>query len=275
MNDAVLLLALALGAVIVEMTLTYLAAERIRNYGVVDVVWSAGFAGLAWLYWLAGPQTDSGATPLRSRVLVAMVTLWSLRLATHLARRVWRHHPREDVRYAELRQDWGPNLRIRMFGFFQLQGALQVVLSLPFLVVLIHPDAGSPGFLGPWEWTGALICLAGLAGESVADHQLARFVRDPANRGQVCQRGLWNWSRHPNYFFEWLIWVGYAVFALGSPGGWIGLISPLLMWHFLVHVTGIPMTEALSVRSKGDAYRAYQQTTNAFIPWFKKSKSVP
>lgn len=104
----------------------------------------------------------------------------------------------------------------------------------------------------------------------LADRQLARFRADPANKGKVCQAGLWNYSRHPNYFFEWLVWVGYAVFALGSPWGWLGLIAPALMLHFLLNVTGIPMTEELSLKSKGDAYRAYQRTTSAFVPWFKK-----
>jgi steroid 5-alpha reductase family enzyme len=277
MNDLLILLGGALAGVVVEMTLTWLVADRLRNYGIVDAVWSAGFAGLALWYLAGSRQLHADATlPLRSGVMTGMVLLWSLRLAYHLARRIVRHHPREDVRYAELRREWGPATRRKMYGFFLLQGALQVVLSLPFLWVCLNPNPTTgPGGLTPFEWTGLALWILGWTGEAIADRQLARFVRNPANRGQVCQSGLWYWSRHPNYFFEWLIWVGFAVFALGSPLGWTGLLSPLLMWHFLVNVTGIPMTEALSLRSKGDAYRQYQATTSAFVPWFKKSAAPP
>jgi steroid 5-alpha reductase family enzyme len=200
-----------------------------------------------------------------------MVVLWSLRLAIHLLVRVASHHPVEDVRYARLREEWGGRADFKMFRFFQLQGALQVVLSLP--VAIIDRDATEPGEfhgMGVSGIAGLAIWLIGLAGESIADRQLAGFRSNPQNKGRVCQAGLWKYSRHPNYFFEWLIWVGYAVFALGSPMGWLGLVAPALMLHFLVNVTGVPMTEELSVKSKGDAYREYQRTTSAFVPWFPK-----
>jgi steroid 5-alpha reductase family enzyme len=120
------------------------------------------------------------------------------------------------------------------------------------------------------EWTALGLWLIGIAGESVADYQLKQFKADPANKGKTCDAGLWNYSRHPNYFFEWLIWVSYFVFALGSPFGWVSLIAPLLMIYFLLKVTGIPATEEQALKTKGEAYRRYQQTTSAFIPWFKK-----
>jgi steroid 5-alpha reductase family enzyme len=110
-----------------------------------------------------------------------------------------------------------------------------------------------------------------LIGEAVADAQLAAFKRTPHAPGEVCQRGLWNYSRHPNYFFEWLIWVAWALFALASPYGWLAVACPLLMFYFLFRVTGIPATEAQALRSKGEAYRAYQRSTSAFVPWFKKA----
>ena len=199
-----------------------------------------------------------------------LVTVWSVRLGVHLFVRVRSHHPVEDVRYARLRQEWGSATHQRMFGFFQLQGVLQLVLATPWIAVLLDTTPVATFQLSGWSLTGLLVWVVGLAGESIADRQLARFRANPANRGQVCQSGLWNHSRHPNYFFEWMIWVAYAVFALGSPWGWIGLLSPLLMGHFLINVTGIPMTEALSVQSKGDAYREYQRTTSAFVPWFRR-----
>jgi len=261
---------------VVEMAITFALAQRLKNYGIVDIVWSAGFAGIALVYliFVARLAGDSGI-PLRAGVICALVIPWSLRLAGHLYVRVKSHHPVEDVRYAELRREWGDRTGPRMFGFFQLQGALQVVLSLPFLLVCLNGRPSTvPLGLGALEWAGLLLWGIALGGESLSDRQLARFRGDPANKGKVCQVGLWHWSRHPNYFFEWLIWVAFALFALGSPFGWLGLLSPLLMWHFLVNVTGIPMTEALSVKSKGEAYREYQRTTSAFVPWFKKSVPV-
>ena len=114
-----------------------------------------------------------------------------------------------------------------------------------------------------------VIWLIAVGGESVADWQLKQFRGNPANKGKICQQGLWCYSRHPNYFFEWLVWVSFFVFALGAPWGWTSVFCPALMLFFLLRVTGIPMTEELSVRSKGEAYRQYQRTTSPFVPWFK------
>lgn len=284
MNLLLLLLLSGLAFVIVEMTLTWFAARRLRNYGIVDIVWSAGFAPLALLFLALASRrfydAKLDAYPewnfVRAGVLVAMVVMWSIRLGFHLFVRVRAHHPVEDVRYAQLRTDWGPAADRKMYGFFLLQGVLQLLLALPFVWVCLDDSAGSPpASLGILGVAGIALWLTGLVGESIADAQLARFRGEPANKGQVCQAGLWAYSRHPNYFFEWLVWVGYAVFASGAPWGWTGWLSPLLMLHFLVNVTGIPMTEALSVKSKGDAYRRYQQTTSAFFPWRRRKIPSP
>jgi len=273
-----LLILAALVFVIVEMAVTFAVARRLRNFGIVDVVWSLGFTPIVWLY--------AGLAALRAHdvklarfeewnwpaalVLTALVTGWSLRLGLHLWVRVRSHHPVEDVRYARLREEWGPQTDRKMAGFFQVQGVLQVVLSLPWLLTILD-DHSTQEFQLTWlHWLGVALWVIGLLGESIADRQLAAFRADPANKGKVCQLGLWNYSRHPNYFFEWLVWVGYAVFALSAPWGWLSLLAPALMWHFLVNVTGIPMTEELSVKSKGDAYRDYQRSTSAFVPWPKK-----
>jgi len=265
--DVLTVLGLALAFVVVEMTVTWLVARRINNYGVVDAIWSFGFAPLAALYFL-GQKNPSE----QGMLFVGMVAFWSVRLGIHLAVRIAKHHPHEDVRYAKLRADWGSDAGRKMFWFFQLQGALQVLLSLPFLFACARPTDPKPAMSSDWfALGGCAVWLIGLVGEALADRQLARFRADPANQGKVCQFGLWHYSRHPNYFFEWLVWVGYAVFALGSPWGWLGLIAPALMLHFLLNVTGIPMTEELSLKSKGDAYREYQRTTSAFAPWFRKA----
>ncbi len=258
---APLLLLSALAGLCTAFALCYLLARRIDNYGIVDIAWSYAFAVLALGYALLAP-----GWPPRRMLIAAMAGLWSLRLGTHLYRRVMGHHPVEDGRYVQLRRDWAANFGPKMFGFFQLQAGSVVLLGSGFFIVCLNP---APGF-HPLELAAAALWLLALGGEALADAQLAAFKRDPARRGQVCAAGLWRCSRHPNYFFEWLVWVAYAVFALGSPHGWIALIGPASILYLLLCVTGIPLTEAQSLRSKGDAYRRYQQTTSAFVPWWPK-----
>jgi steroid 5-alpha reductase family enzyme len=252
------LLGLATAAGCVAFAVCYLLARRLDNYGIVDVAWSYAFAALVIFYALAG----AGWSPRRA-LLATMVSLWSLRLGTHLAIRVARHHPEEDTRYVQLRQDWAANFHPTMFGFFQLQAVSVVILGVAFL----FPAQNATAAFHPLEIAGALLWLLAIAGEGIADAQLARFRRDPAHRGQVCNVGLWRYSRHPNYFFEWLIWVAYFLFALPSPLGWIAIIGPAGILYLLLRVTGIPLAEAQSLRSKGDAYRRYQAVTSPFIPW--------
>jgi steroid 5-alpha reductase family enzyme len=192
-----------------------------------------------------------------------MAGLWSLRLGGYLARRVLSHLHTEDGRYQQLRRDWGANVDAKMFQFFQFQALLLVTLSVPFLLAACNPAPG----LRPLEIVAAGLWLVALLGEALGDAQLAAFKRDLANRGRVCDAGLWHWSRHPNYFCEWLVWVAFALFALASPWGWIALYCPALMLFFLLKVTGIKYTEDQLLRSKGDAYRRYQERTSAFIPW--------
>jgi steroid 5-alpha reductase family enzyme len=174
-----------------------------------------------------------------------------------------KHHPAEDARYQTLRRRWpGP---WRFLGFFELQAVLVVIFSLPFLLVSRNAE---PAF-AQVEIAGMVLALGALVGEAVADLQLQRFKRDPVNAGRVCDAGLWHYSRHPNYFFESLVWWGFFLASLGSPDGWTTIACPLLMLYFLFRVTGIPLTEEYALRSKGEAYREYQRTTSAFVPWFR------
>ena len=166
----------------------------------------------------------------RRWLLAGMVIVWGVRLGTYLLLRIIGKP--EEGRYQELRRQWKEHITLKFLVFFEFQALLDLFLSLPVL--------------------------------------LAAFKRDPANQGRVCAAGLWRYSRHPNYFFEWLIWVAWALFALASPYGWLAILCPLLMFYFLFRVTGIPATEAQALRSKGEAYRRYQETTSAFVPWFKK-----
>jgi steroid 5-alpha reductase family enzyme len=245
----------------VMMAVVWVVALRIRNAGIVDIAWAAGFTPLALLYAALGP----GYAP-RRLLIAAMVSAWSLRLAGYLYFRVMGHHPVEDGRYQQLREEWAPHANRRFFWFFQFQAALDVLQSLPVLLASLNPAP----LIHPLEWAGfGLWCLA-LTGETTADWQLQRFKAEPAHRGRVCDVGLWHYSRHPNYFFEWLVWCAYFLFALASPWGLLTIFCPLLMLYFLFKVTGIPMTEQQSVRSKGEAYREYQRTTSAFVPWFRR-----
>lgn len=262
--NALALPATGLAVLLVAFAALFAVARRIDNFGVVDVAWSYAFAVLAGLYALLG----AGWAPRRA-IFAAMVAASSLRLGTHLAIRVLDHIDREDHRYRELRTRWQPHFAAKMAGFYLLQAASVVVLGAGFPVVFANPVRG----WSAWEAAGAALWLIAFAGEALADAQLAVFKRDPANAGRVCDTGLWRFSRHPNYFFEWLTWVAYALFALGSPRGWIAIAGPAGILWLLLRVTGIPMTEEQSLRRRGDAYRRYQATTSAFVPWFPKRRS--
>ena len=239
--------------------LTWLVSVRIRNYGLLDAAWSYGVALLAPLYAIMGP-----GDPTRKWLAAAVGMAWSLRLGTYILRRVWRHHPVEDARYQTLRARWpGPG---RFLVFFELQAVMVVVFSLPFLLMAFNPAPGLSGL----EVAGLLLALLSMGGEALADAQMKAFKADPGHHGQVCQTGLWRYSRHPNYFFEFMVWAGFFMAALGSPWGWITVVCPLLMLHFLLNVTGIKLSEEYSLKSRGEAYREYQRTTSAFVPWFRK-----
>lgn len=259
--SAILLLAGATAGMCLLFAAVYLVARRIDNYGIVDIAWSYAFGLLAVFYALA-----AAGWPMRRALIAALALVWSLRLGTHLYVRVMGHHPVEDGRYLALRSRWAANFDWEMFKFFQMQAVSVVLLGAAFLVTSLNPAPR----LHALEIAGALLWLLALTGEAVADRQLAAFKRDPANRGRVCDRGLWRYSRHPNYFFEWLVWVAFFVFALGSPWGWVAVIGPASILWLLLRVTGIPMNEEQNLRSRGDAYRRYQQTTSAFVPWFPK-----
>jgi steroid 5-alpha reductase family enzyme len=229
---------------------------RMRNAGVVDVGWAAGIGMLAVLYAVHG-----SGDPVRRALAGILGGVWSLRLTLHLVHRVGSEP--EDGRYRAIRERWRTNVSAKFLAFFLMQGLLDVFLASPFLLATVDPR---PGF-GAFEIGGALLWLMSVVGESLADAQLRRFKAVPANRGHVCREGLWSYSRHPNYFFEWLVWCGFSLFALGSPHGWVAIGCPALMLYFLLRVSGIPLTEEQAVRSRGDEYREYQRTTSAFVPW--------
>lgn len=232
--------------------------QRRRNAGIVDAIWAAGVGGAAILLGVLG---DGATWP---RVTMAVLGgAWGLRLAAHLYRRV--RGEAEDGRYAQLRKRWG-NGPLRWWLFFQFQALLVVLFALPFVAVMRNPQDGPSAYWG----AAVAVWLLSVAGESVADAQLRRFRADPANHGRTCRDGFWRYSRHPNYFFEWLHWFTYVLLAIGSPLSWLAWSGPLVMYAFLRWISGIPFTEAQALRTRGDDYRDYQRRTPMLFPWFPR-----
>ena len=245
----------------VLMAVLWAVAIRINRFSIIDPVWTLSLAGLAFFY-----AQNAHGFQKRRVALCLMVALWAWRLARHLFFRLFKEKG-EDARYQKLRFDWAKHLKLNFFAFFQIQAMAAAVLSIPFLIICSNPN---PRF-EIVEWIGIVVWWMGFLGESAADRQLAQFKLNAANKGKVCDRGLWSVSRHPNYFFEWLMWVAYFIFAMPAPGGFWAAASPALMFYFLVFASGIPPAEQQSLKSKGDRYREYQRTTSAFFPWFKKN----
>lgn len=246
----------------VAMFLGWLLQVRTRNAGVVDVIWSVCMAASALFY------ASVGSGSIISRIGAAMFGgFWGFRLCMHILSRVLNEH--EDGRYEYLRNHWNDN-QFKFFLFFQAQAVLTALFSLPFYAVAQNPQEGFTA----WCFVGIAIWIVSVAGESIADAQLADFRKDPQNRGKTCRVGLWRYSRHPNYFFEWMHWFTYVFLAIHAPVPiWLfSLLGPALMLVSLMWVTGIPYTEAQALRSRGDDYRAYQRSTSMFIPWFPGSR---
>ncbi|MFI5160705.1 MAG: DUF1295 domain-containing protein [Sphingobacteriales bacterium] len=245
------------------MVFVWLWANRIKNTGVVDIFWSYNFPVIAIILLLLAPGFET-----RRIMICVMVIVAGARLGSHILVRTVTHLHGEEGRYQQLRREWAPNADRKFFWFFQAQAVSNVLLAIPFFVICMNASY----IISPFEWAGLILWVISVNGERIADNQLKNFKKNPANKGKVCSVGLWNYSRHPNYFFQWLMWMSYFVFALGSPYGYLAIISPAIILYLLLKVTGIPITEEQSIRSKGDAFREYQKTTSAFIPWFKKNK---
>jgi steroid 5-alpha reductase family enzyme len=254
----------ALGAIAVSlsilMALAWMVQRRTGNSGWVDTIWTfaVGLVGAGSALWPIGGTAPNA----RQWLVAALVVTWSLRLGLHIAVRT--AGITDDPRYAAFARDWGFHAPRKMFIFLQNQafGSIPLVFAI-FLAARFPSDA-----LRIEDIIGVLILLSGIAGEALADAQLKKFRDNPANKGRVCDIGLWRWSRHPNYFFEWFGWLAYPVIAI-SPAyawGWATLLAPLFMYWILVHVTGIPPLEEQMLRSRGERYRDYQSRTSRFFP---------
>lgn len=259
MSTASLLFLSVLSALTV-MNLAYVICRKINNVALVDVAWSYGVGLLALLLVIIG----EGAIWRRALVLLP-ACLWSLRLGTYLLKnRVLSGH--EDGRYVALINHWGKNAMSRLFWFYQLQALFIFLFALPFYPIVMDPDVN----MSIWDIIALLVWAVAVAGESIADNQLARWRANPENKNRTCNKGLWRYSRHPNYFFEWMHWWTYVLMGAGAPLFWLTLLGPVLMFLFLYRITGIPYTEAQALRKRPEDYARYQRTTSAFFPWFPK-----
>ena len=246
------------------MTLLWAWHLRLKNAGIVDAGWTALVGGLSVFYAL---RIVDGM-PGRRLAVAAMLGSWGARLTVMLLYDRVLRRP-EEGRYANLRQRKGTGANRWFFWFFQAQALAAIFFSIPALIAVLNPSDEFSAV----ELVAAALWVVAFAGESTADRQLLHFKMDPGNRGKTCQVGLWRYSRHPNYFFEWLMWVAYALFASATPLGWIAFACPAVMLFLLLRVTGVPATEAQALRTRGDEYREYQRTTSVFVPWLRRSSS--
>ena len=264
MPEIILMMAIALLASEIYMSLTWLLSRKIKNAGIVDVAWASGFTLLAFFYTFYSGHFSNA--PFLT--LAAMYIVWSLRLSWHLLTRFLRWYPNEDARYSELKEKLGNRAGWFMYIIFLWQGAILFFLCTPLAVAASNP--GNNFLL--LQLLALFVWAVGLIGETIADAQLVQFTKDTANKGKTCRVGLWSVSRHPNYFFEWLGSVSFSLYVLELPYGIWTLACPLVLMHLLFNVTGIRPAEEHSLKTRTD-YAEYIQSTSAFFPWWRKTKS--
>lgn len=249
---------------VVIMAMCWLIVTYNQRAGLVDVAWSFCIALNVMIaaFWL-------DTAPISVRIFIGCASsIWFLRLTWHLLRRYW-HESEEDRRYANMRRAMGQFKHLGFLAFFMFQAGLAILFSYPMLSLL------STTVIQWSEWThwaliaAAIMMLLAFIGESTADQQLYRFKQKPEHHGKTMDQGLWKYSRHPNYFFEWLHWFAYPILGLAA-GQYLLWVYPLLMWAFLYYITGIPFSEQQALRHRGQNYRDYQQRTSMFIPWQPK-----
>jgi steroid 5-alpha reductase family enzyme len=254
----------ASAALCVIMAAAWRLQQASGKSGWVDSIWTFGVGAVSAVTAMV-PVAASTGSPARQVVVATLCTTWSLRLGSHVVAR--NRRTGDDPRYRHLAEEWGSDAPRRMFWFLQSQAAVGVIFVLAVALAAHNPHPA-------WriqDGIGVAVALGAILGEAIADRQLRRFASSPANRNAVCDVGLWRWSRHPNYFCEWLHWCAYPIFAIGPLGGntlgWLSLGAPLCMYWLLVHVSGIPPLEQHMEQTRGEAFRAYSRRTSAFFPW--------
>ncbi|MEZ6121710.1 MAG: DUF1295 domain-containing protein [Planctomycetaceae bacterium] len=251
MDDILLNNAAVVAAIMLAM---WLISIPLRNVSVIDPVWGPGFVAIAW-------STYAGQLPEDRHVMLpVLVTIWGMRLGCYLA---WRNHGNpEDFRYRAMRERHGHRfVFVSLFTVFALQGVVMWLVSLP-----IQTTGRAPGSWTPFLIVGVIVWLIGFVFESVGDWQLAGFRADPANSGKVFNRGLWRYTRHPNYFGDFCVWWGFFLIASADGAVWWSAVGPLLMSVFLMKFSGVELLEK-SLKSTKPDYTEYANSTSAFFPW--------
>jgi steroid 5-alpha reductase family enzyme len=240
------------------MTALFFVALLLKDNSIADIFWGIGFAVVSLCAFFV-----VGDFALRQIVVTVLVLIWATRLSVRIAKRNWGKG--EDVRYQKWRREWGRLFVVRSYlQVFLLQGLIMLLNLFPVLIIFASGDRG----ITVLDIVGVVIWVTGFLFESVGDLQLDRFLKDPANRGRIIDRGLWRYSRHPNYFGEITMWWGIFVIALSVPWGWVGVVGPLTISLLIVFVSGIPMTERLMDKTPG--FAEYKRRTSVLIPWFPK-----
>ena len=239
--------------------LLWLLSLALKNASIVDIFWGLGFVVVAWICYFHAP----GFAP-RKTLITTLVTIWGLRLSIYL---FFRNHGKgEDYRYQSLRARIGKNFPIiSLFVVFVFQGLLIWLISLP---IQAAQAAMEPNQFTMFDVIGSVLWLIGIFFESVGDSQLAQFKSDPNNKGKVMDRGLWKFTRHPNYFGDALLWWG--IFLIALPNGWWTILSPIVMTTLLMKISGVALLEKTLAKTKPQ-YAEYVRRTNAFLPWFPKN----
>jgi steroid 5-alpha reductase family enzyme len=256
----------ALGAMAVIMVAAWAFGLAAKNGGWTDVFWTWG-TGLTLAAAALWPTAATGPTA-RQGLVAGLMLVWMLRLGLYLTPRV-AGHP-EDARYAAFRKQWGARYPLNMLWVTLPQAPATALLGLSVVLA-----ARREGALDLRDAAAVALFAAAIVGETIADGQMKRFRDDPANKGQVMDRGLWAWSRHPNYFFQWLGWLAYPIIALelSRPVTWLSLTAPAVMYGLLRYVSGVPPLEEAMLKSRGDKFRSYQGRVSVFFPTPPKSAS--
>jgi len=244
------------------MLCIWLVALRLKNAGIVDVAWGLGFIPLALICFCLSNGW------LERRVLImSLIIIWSLRLGGYILVRFIKWFPAEDVRYKHIREKTGEKANGVFLFIFLWQAWLMAFMMAP---AIVSGSNHTPSFQ-LLEFLGTFLWFVGNVGESIADYQLSSFKAKRENNKRNCAVGLWRYSRHPNYFFEWIIWVGFFVFACASPSGWLTAFVPAILLYLLIYITGVKPSEEHSLKVRPQEYMEYQKRTSMFVPWFKLS----
>lgn len=255
----------AAALLVVYMSCMFIVGLSARDNSLVDIAYGPAFLFACWGTWFF---SEDATLHFRPMLLLALLTLWGLRLALHIG---YRHRGRgEDFRYRKFRQDWGDTIIWRSFlQIYMLQGAVVLTVATPILLTIRAPG----GALAWSDLLGILLFCLGFLFEAISDWQLSVFKQDGKNKGKIIMHGLWRYSRHPNYFGEATLWWGIFFIGLAAPSGLYGLISPLTIAFLLLKVSGIPMLEA---KYQGNPdFMAYKARTSSFFPWFERKTALP